>query len=244
MDYRNDLEAARLRIGTLEAKLEESTASLDARDAELAEYKAQLERLRRTSQGKAPRMPRALFAVGAAAIGLASVAGYLVGSKGAAEITLPTPQPTATVTEEGPRAEGPTNVPPAEPRATNQAISGQAEPAPAEAPPIAVTGQAKGESSIASVIEAARPKVRDCYREEAKRNDNAHGSVKVVFDIDGAGRVAAVKVVSPFASAEPWWGKNFDTCVTGVYRRLEFPASSDSRTTAEASYFLGALDLR
>ena len=135
MDYRNDLEAARLRIGTLEAKLEESTASLDARDAELAEYKAQLERLRRTSQGKAPRMPRALFAVGAAAIGLASVAGYLVGSRGAAEITVPTPQPTATVTEEGPRAEGPTNVPPAEPRPSTAAVGGQAGSVGSAAPP-------------------------------------------------------------------------------------------------------------
>ncbi|HSN99406.1 MAG TPA: hypothetical protein VLS89_14015 [Candidatus Nanopelagicales bacterium] len=45
--YRNDLDAARARIETLEAKIREREAALDARDAELAELRGELERARR-----------------------------------------------------------------------------------------------------------------------------------------------------------------------------------------------------
>jgi hypothetical protein len=51
--YRDEGEAARLRIATLEAKLAERDAALEARDAELRELGAQIERLQ--PEGPAPR---------------------------------------------------------------------------------------------------------------------------------------------------------------------------------------------
>ncbi|HVK67323.1 MAG TPA: hypothetical protein VM694_22715, partial [Polyangium sp.] len=48
MEYRNNLDAARMRIETLEAKLAEREASLRAREAELAEQTAENTRLRQT----------------------------------------------------------------------------------------------------------------------------------------------------------------------------------------------------
>ena len=53
--YRDDADAAKLRIQTLEAKLTEQEAGLHARDAEIAELRAGVERLGRAGAATAPR---------------------------------------------------------------------------------------------------------------------------------------------------------------------------------------------
>ena len=58
--YRGDLEAARNRVQTLEAKLREREAALDARDAEIAELRAEVARVRK-APAPAPGQPRLVF---------------------------------------------------------------------------------------------------------------------------------------------------------------------------------------
>lgn len=271
MDYRNDLEASRLRINTLEAKLEESKASLEAREAELAECKVERDRLRQT--GAAKPAPSRWYLLNVAVISFVLGTGFGAGfglmiSRPAEAVVQPA-APLATVTEDGPKAEGRANVPPPAPRpppATDQgraavpkeeprpptaSIAGQTgsegSTEPDAAPAVTITGHTgldEDTKSITSVIDAARPKVRDCYQAQAKSKPDAAGSLKVIFDIDAKGRVSDVKIKPISAYSQPWWDKNFETCVGAAYRKLEFPSSSSSRTTAEANYFLSALDLR
>jgi hypothetical protein len=67
--YRDDADAARLRIQTLEAKLAEQDAGRLARDAEIAELRAGLERLGREAGGEQKRRPRwPLVAVGSVVV--------------------------------------------------------------------------------------------------------------------------------------------------------------------------------
>jgi hypothetical protein len=243
MEYRNDLEAARLRINTLEAKLEESKASLEARDAELAEYRTERDRLRQTSV-QPPR--KRLFAY----VTVAFLAGILasVGTM----LTLPTfantTSPSTTVKGEGPIVEGPTNIPPEEPPTPKAREEGHILVPPQEPqfPPATVAGpttEADPEgSTIASVIEGARPKIQAVFRDEVKRHPTARGNITVVFDIEPSGKVARAKLET-FRFVEPWWSKTFDACVVGVYRNLTFPNTGGTKTTANGKYFLSALDL-
>ena len=95
-NYRDDLESARLRAQTLEAKVAEREAelvqrdaSLAARDAELAELKAQLERNQNfADKPETPEQPKgskkALIAV-AAMVLLSAVIYFVISSQAEAE---------------------------------------------------------------------------------------------------------------------------------------------------------------
>lgn len=237
MDYRNDLEAARLRINTLEAKLEESKASIEARDAELAECTRERDRLRQTTGSKSSGSPWMMLGIAALGIGLAGGLGFTLGAqRSVPEVPSSNGQPPAeppivTISENGSKAEGNINRAKEEPAAPAAIVAGQTNlPEPEGA-------------TIESVVESARPKIRECYRDEAKEHPKASGSLKVVFDIEPSGKLSRTKLET-YPHVTPWWSKTFETCVVGVYANLAFPKPGDTKTTASGRYFLSALDLR
>jgi multidrug resistance efflux pump len=67
--YRNDAEAAQLRIQTLEAELAERDAALAARDAEIAELQREIDRAPANGW---PRVWPVLLSLATGAIGLAA----------------------------------------------------------------------------------------------------------------------------------------------------------------------------
>ena len=235
MPYRDDLEAFQLRINTLEAKLEETKASLNAREAELKECAAERDRLRQTGGEKTPRIKRRVLVIGVAAANMGAIIGFGVGlmlSSGLfGQPDLPkASKPATTYKERSSSVEGTIRVPPEPPPTPPAILSGQIDQEPAEA------------KTIESIIEDQRPKVRECYRTEAKAHPNAKGSVSVQFDIDASGKVTRTKLQNlPYL--EPWWSKTFETCVTDVYTSVVFPNDTGTKVTAKGSYFLSALDL-
>ena len=76
--YRDDADAARLRIETLEAKLVEQDAGRVARDAEIAELRAALERLGRETGGEKKRRPRWPLAAVSCVVVLGAGAGVVL----------------------------------------------------------------------------------------------------------------------------------------------------------------------
>jgi hypothetical protein len=254
MEYRNDLEAARLRINTLEAKLEESKASIEARDAELAEYRTERDRLRQTAGKNGPSSRRALYTVAAIAFVVGSIlsfgAGALLLVKSSAPVaTIATEeQPKVTITENGSTAEGATHTPPvgpAVPIATNAGNTNVRPDGPPE--PIATSAGKTNDSAtesitIESVVESLHPNIKACYRDEAKKNPKASGSLTVVFDIDPSGTLSRIKLET-FPHVQPWWSKTFEACAVTAYRNATFPKTTAVKTTASGKYFLSALDL-
>jgi hypothetical protein len=85
--YRDDAEAAQLRIRNLEAELAERDAVIAARDAELAELQRQAAR---APQRAWPRVWPVLLCLATGAIGLA--AGLEVSSGRGAAIDVPAPR--------------------------------------------------------------------------------------------------------------------------------------------------------
>ncbi len=253
MDYRNDLEAARLRINTLEAKLDESKASLEARDAELAERTRERDRLRQTKGNEAPNGRWALIGVAAFALALSSGLGFALGarSSGSTGSTVDVPPvataPIVTISENGSKAEGQIVRPKEEPSAPKARVEGQIDlPAPEPLTSAeTVAGQTNVPTSevatIESVVESARPQVETCYRAERKEHPKASGSVTVVFDIEPSGKLSRTKLET-YPHLQPWWSKTFETCVVGVYGNLAFPNTAATKTTASGKYFLSALN--
>jgi len=253
MDYRNDLEAARLRINTLEAKLEESKASLEARDAELAECSRERDRLRQTTGSKSSRSPALMLGIAALGVGLGGGLGYVLGaqssaSAGTAADAAPVDSPPiVTISENGSKAVGQINRPKEEPSAPKANVEGQIDlPAPEPLTSAAtVAGQTieptPEDATIESVVQSALPKIKACHREEKKEHPNARGSITVVFDIEPSGKLSRTKLET-YRHVQPWWSQTFEACVVGVYRNLTFPNTAGIKTTASGKYFLSALD--
>ncbi|HRI65665.1 MAG TPA: hypothetical protein PK156_15565, partial [Polyangium sp.] len=174
MDYRNDLEAARLRINTLEAKLEETKASLNARDAELAECRVERDKLRQKSQGKEPSHWK-FVAIGAGVLLLGLGLGYASGVQ-----SSPTYASAWGTVPQGSWS-------PSKDPGDHTKMEGKIQPPPeppAPPPPATVSGETNtppGEVTIDSIIQDARPHVQACYRAEAKAHPKRSGSVKVVL---------------------------------------------------------------
>ena len=253
MDYRNDLEAARLRINTLEAKLEESKASIEARDAELAECTRERDRLRQTAGPKSSSSPGMMLGIAALGFALASGLGFILGAQRSgstgqtADVAPAATPPLVTISENGSKAEGHNSAPKAEPQVPAATVAGQTNvPAPEPLTSAAtVAGQtnvpAPESATIESVVESALPKVKSCYREERKQHPKASGSVTVVFDIEPSGKLSRTKLET-YPHVQPWWSKTFEACVVDVYRNLAFPNTGGTKTTASGKYFLSALD--
>lgn len=234
MDYRNDLEASRLRINTLEAKLDETKASLNAREAELAECRVERDKLRQRAEGKGP--PRWSFVlIGLAGLVVGGLLGFIGGVTSSPNPRIvyqtlpPETEPVSTTIGDKTKLEGHIHVPP--------------EPPPV--PPATVSGQTKDpeeEVTITSVLEEIRPKVDECYRAEEKDHPKARGNLKVTFDIGPTGKVTRTKLEN-LPHLDPWWSKRFETCVVGVFQKQTFPNTTGTQVTTSASYFLSSHDL-
>lgn len=81
--YRDESEAARLRIATLEAKLAERDAMLSARDAEISELTSHVERLDPAAAARAKPQPQRLapILIGAMTLLLATSSAISLGMR-------------------------------------------------------------------------------------------------------------------------------------------------------------------
>jgi hypothetical protein len=246
MEYRNDLEAARLRINTLEAKLDESKAALDAREAELAECRAERDRLKQNKSSSASTNPSFDIKSFAGGFGLASFLAACVIGVLVLRLIAPPPPTTSDESEGG--AQGKIRLPPPEPPTPKARVQGHV-PAPAPEPNASATiveGQTELSTSdvksIDTIVQEARPLARECYKKETEKHPDVSGSVTVYFDIDASGKVTHAELMGILKTSTPWWSADFDACLVGVYRKLQFPATNSPKTRAKGTYFFSALD--
>ncbi|MDI1445523.1 hypothetical protein [Polyangium sp. 6x1] len=217
MEYRNNLDAARMRIETLEAKLAEREASLRAREAEIAEQNAVLTRLRQT--GGKPANSRGVW-IALLAFTHAIVAGLggliflgAFGRSSPSYINCPTcPSPLALVDD--PAAHPPAPI-----------VEGKATDSGAE------------ESAVTQSNDRMRPEMRACQLEQLKKHPDAHGFLAVVFEVEPAGKVGGV-VLQGMSSTDRWWSADFEACVAKAYQGLAFRPFNGAKTTARHTYFL------
>ncbi len=222
--YRDELEAARNRIETLEAKLVERDAALNAREAELSEQRAQLSRVRReagtggVSDGRS-RDKTIVLAVVLSVFGLALLGGVvaLVAvlriQSSSEEIAIPPPPliPSVQVAPDPPKVPETVAVPP------NPEVSKPTEV-----------------DLIQEVVLQAKPKTKQCYEEELKRDPEASGFTSLTLEILPDGRVQRVELGShPTISS-----KSFDACLKRVYSELRFPKLSTVTKTRIPLTFL------
>jgi len=101
--YRDEDEAAKLRIETLEAKVAERDAALAARDAELGELEAKVARLQGAAGGARPARPVNVTApvVACALAIVAGVAGFVLMRQGQPAQGQPAPLPVVAVGDTG-----------------------------------------------------------------------------------------------------------------------------------------------
>ncbi|HLM76177.1 MAG TPA: AgmX/PglI C-terminal domain-containing protein [Polyangiaceae bacterium] len=213
--YRDELEAARHRIETLEAQLREREASLDARDAELAERRAEVERLRRSSVSPVENRIgaisggriAAIVLVGAsAAILSVGVAVALVSDRSASDpgdvVEAPAPVKMVPLQPDPPRSFEP-------PAPLPSAVS--------EPPNLAILREA---------FDASRPEVRKCYEKELQKRPNASGTVRVTIAVAAKGGVESVTLgESPVRSA------TLDACLIKNFKGLKIPELEGGATT-------------
>ncbi len=234
MEYRNDLDAARMRIQSLEAKIAEREASLRAREAELAERDAEVGRLRQTpgkpAGGSSPGRILLLVATHLAVAGVVGSACFLLAWR-----EPPPPPPPVVV--------APSPSPPSQPRFVVDENGAVAE---GRSVPPGVEGAASDGDTEDSETQIAhdrmQPKVRACHREEKATKPEASGFVTVIYDIEPTGKVGRVELGNG-PGMTPWWSKDFEACVVAAYRKLTFRPSDRPKTTAKSSHFLMKNDL-
>ncbi|MDI1475247.1 hypothetical protein [Polyangium sp. y55x31] len=217
MEYRNNLDAARMRIETLEAKLTEREASLKAREAELAEQNAEITRLRQTGGKPAKLSGVWIVLLVFTHFAVAGIGGLIFlgafGRSSPSYINCPTcPSPLALVDD-------PAAHPPA-PIAEGTATDSNAE-----------------ESAVTQSNDRMRPEVRACQVEQLKKHPDAHGFLAIVFEVEPAGKVGGV-VLQGMSSRDRWWSADFEACVVKAYRGLAFRPFNGAKTTAKHTYFL------
>ena len=223
MEYRNDLDAARMRIETLQANLAEREASLRAREAELAERNAEVTRLKQA--GGKPERSRAFW------IGVFTATHFLVAFMGGLAFLVlfrpsptyincpePTPPPQRPLT----LVDDPAAHPPA-PMVEGKATDGDTE-----------------ESAITQSNDRMRPEVRACHIAELKKKPEAKGFLSVVFEVEPEGKVGRVTLNPMTAGMAPWWSADFERCVAKAYQGLTFRPFDGAKTMAKHSYFLSS----
>ncbi|MDC0743987.1 hypothetical protein [Polyangium mundeleinium] len=224
MEYRNNLDAARMRIETLEAKLAEREASLRAREAELAEQTAENTRLRQT--GAKPPKSRGVWItllvfthVAVACLGGLIFLGAFGPSPSYVNCPSCPPPPPALALADDPAAHPPT-----------PSVEGKA------------TDSDTGESAITQSNDRMRPEVRACHVEERKKQPDAKGFLSVVFEVEPEGKVGRVSLSPMSVGMKPWWSADFERCVAKAYRSLTFRPFDGAKTTAKHTYFLSTND--
>lgn len=213
--YRDELEAARHRIETLEAKLREREAALDARDAELAERLAEVERLRRSGGGGGGGRIGVLSGgriAAVAGIGL-FVAALTVGAAVALVSYRSSSEPDHFV-------EAPLPV---------EAVPLRPDPPKSYEPPLPLPSAVSEPSNLAilrQAFDASRPEVRTCYEKELLKRPDAGGTVRVTISVGEKGGVESVTLgESPVRSA------TLDACLIKIFRRLKIPELEGGATT-------------
>lgn len=214
--YRDDLEAARLRADTLEAKVKERDAALAARDAELLERDAEVARLRgalglgaEPSREPGRRTPWPVLVMGSAM--LVAVAGSFTLAR--SPCALRDARPLRVVSD------------------FDGADPGPSVPAP-ELVPIAPTeidaepGPSTAAEAHAIVLEASRA-VKTCYELELATRPGLAGRIDATLHVDSAGDVTRVEL-----GASPMRTAAFDACVTRALSAPTFPVPETGGATA------------
>jgi hypothetical protein len=204
--YRDDREAARARIETLEAKLREREAGLEARDAEIAELRAEIASLghgppaapRPSGAGGIYAFVGVVAAIGAFAAALLLMRGSTRRSE-AQILVAPAPVPVAS-----------DPLPPPVPTAPATAAAEEAQP--------------DLSSTLFKELVPVRRAVRACYDRELTQRPGLSGKLLVTLMASG-GRVTKINLApSPLSSPA------FDRCVAEAFKLLRVPQASEPTT--------------
>lgn len=221
--YRDEREAMRLRVETLEAKLRERDAALAARETELSEREAEIERLRKAAgkhgggiEGTPPNSTARVLVVAGIAFAVLVMGGMTVGLvallTSAPEVPLPLPQP----------APPPMEVAPESPQSLAAPM-----PLPAPSPSGTYT------QAILKKVREASPRVRACYQKELTKDPDASLMITATFDIEADGSVSRVSLskLNPERS-------ELNTCIINILKTLKFPPPESGKTTVNTPFVL------
>lgn len=220
--YRDEREAMRLRVETLEAKLRERDAALAARETELSEREAEIERLRKAAgkhggglEGTPPNSTARVLVVAGIAFAVLVMGGMTVGlvamQTSAEEVAPPLPAPP----------------PPME--VAPESLQSLAAPMPLPAPsPSGTYTQA-----ILKKVREASPRVRACYQKELAKDPELSIRIMTTLDIEADGSVSRVSLskVDPERS-------ELNTCITNILKTLKFPPPESGKTTVNTPFVL------
>ncbi|AUX47284.1 uncharacterized protein SOCE26_088020 [Sorangium cellulosum] len=220
--YRDELEAARRRVDTLEAKVRERDAALEVRELELAEREAEIAMLRRSAGEAAPPLLAPLSRGRLLGIfGLGAIASCLSMGVAVLLVNGPCRHVDAILVEPARLPDAPAKVQADEPEALEPARLGAAEE--------------KARSADVQIIQQgiaqAKRKVRACYQRELANRPDAAGSVQVTLEIDQAGAVSDLTLSESTVRSPA-----FDVCLTRVYRELKFAGLEQGETTVSTSF--------
>jgi hypothetical protein len=224
--YRDELEAARMRVSTLEARLEEREAALRARDAELAERDAKIARLVRESFAAgspeaAQKSGRAASHVLLAVLG----AGAVIG--GAAVLyTLPARrEPTVTIANA--TCAPPSPIPPSEELPAKPVLPEPIPPVdPTETEPLPEKVLDFDRAAVSAALAKATTEAKAC----AKPDDPpSQARIKVIFA--PAGRVVSAALDSSVYGGTPVGG-----CIAAKFRAVTVPRFHGSTVAVSKSF--------
>lgn len=221
--YRDDRDALRLRVETLEAKLRERDAALEARDAEISEREAEIERLRQAVgkhggglEGTPPNSTARVLVVAGIAFAVLVMGGMTVGLvallTSAPEVPLPQPPP----------APPPMEVAPESPQSLAAPM-----PLPAPSPSGTYT------QAILKEMREASPRVRACYQKELAKDPELSIRLTTTFDIEADGSVNRVSL----SKLDPERSE-LNTCIINILKTLKFPPPESGKTTVNTPFVL------
>jgi type II secretory pathway pseudopilin PulG len=225
VSYRDELEAAQLRINTLEAQLVEREATLRTRDAEIAERDAMID-----AQQRGPRGVSAMGRLGwrvtggvvtAACVGAIAVALAWNTQRAADEARYLATQETIRALEQ--RIE----------QLEKENVVLEADNAQLSAPrqqPTSRRERRDGEFDRDAAREALSHASADAASCRRTGGPTGRGQVTTIFEPDG--RVSRAKVGPPFA------GTTVGACVANTFKKAWVPAFEGPRVTVSKSFFL------
>jgi hypothetical protein len=211
--YRDELEAAQMRISTLEARLEEREAALRAREAELAERDTKIARLeRQTFVATAPETAQRSGSVGIYGVLAVLAAGAVVGAgvvfftrtaprepaAAIANATSAPPSPALPPDLQPPELDAPDLIPPVEPPVT--------EPPPK-------SGLEFDRAAAAAALTKATTEAKTC----AKQGDPpSQARIQIIFAPSG-------RVTSASLQGSPYAGTLVGGCIARKFRDVTVP---------------------
>ncbi|WP_437673516.1 AgmX/PglI C-terminal domain-containing protein [Sorangium sp. So ce131] len=220
--YRDELEAARRRLDTLEAKVRERDAALEVRELELAEREAEIAMLRRSAgEGSPPLLAPLSRGRLLGIFGLGAIASCLSIGVAVLLVNGPCRYEGELLVEPAALPEPPAQVQADEPEALAPALLGAAEE----------NARSTDVQIIKQGITQAKRKVRACYQQELASRPDSAGSIQVTLEIDQAGAVSDITLSESTVRSPA-----FDACLTRVYRELKFAGLEQGATTVSTSF--------